>query len=275
MNKNNKSIFSKVLFYLLVILIMLMMIIPVYLLIKISTAEPWEVLTQNPTLLPHSFTLEHWKNVLSSGNLWAQMGKSLRVAFMTTILAIIIVVPASYAISRFSKKVRYIFVLILFVTKMFPTVGIALPISVSFLKLGLLDKDIGLVLAHLISQVPFMAWILVTTFSAIPYTLDEAAMIDGASRWKALTKIIIPIALPGILVASMYVWLNSWNEFTYALYLSLSTKTLPLGVYYYVERGNTFLQAAYSTILTIPVLLITYFIQRYMTQDALDGAIKG
>lgn len=270
-----KSRFQNILFYTLVITVGFMMITPVYLLVKISFSEPWEVLTQTPTLLPHSFTLKHWQQVLKSGNLWPQLGKSLRVAFLTTALASLIVVPASYAISRFSKKVRYGFVLVLFVTKMFPTVGIALPISVQFLKMGLLDTDTGLVLAHLISQVPFMAWILVTTFSAIPYSLDEAAMIDGATRWEALFKVIIPIALPGILVAAMYVWLNSWNEFTYALYLSLSTKTLPLGVYYYVERGNTFLQAAYSTILTIPVILITYFIQNYMTEDALDGAVKG
>lgn len=271
---SNRKI-KKILLYLLVTLLVICIVTPVYLLVKISFAEPWEVLTQTPTLLPHSFTMTHWNKVLSSGNLWPQMGKSLRVAFSTTILATTIVVPASYVVSRMPKKFKYGFILVLFITKMIPTVGTALPISVIFLKMGLLDKDIGLVLAHLISQVPFMAWILVTTFSEIPVTLDEAAMIDGAGRWRALFSVILPVALPGILVAAIYVWLNSWNEFTYALYLSLSSKTLPLGVYYYVERGNTFLQAAYSTILTIPVLIITYFIQRYMSTDVLEGSIKG
>lgn len=270
-----KNVLEKIILYLMIAVVVFMMVAPVYLLVKISFAEPWEVLTQKPTLLPHSFTLTHVERVLGSGNLWPQMSKSLRVAFLTTILATLIVVPASYAISRFSRKVRYGFVFILFVTKMFPAVGIALPISVQFLKWGLLDTDIGLVLAHLISQVPFMAWILVTTFSAIPKDLDEAAEIDGANRFQSLLKVIIPVALPGIAVAAMYVWLNSWNEFTYALYLSLSTKTLPLGVYYYVERGNTFLQAAYSVILTIPVIMITFFIQRYMSDDALEGSVKG
>lgn len=270
-NKKTK----KILFYVILGFTIFMVTTPIYLLIKISFAEPWEVLTQNPTLLPHSFTLTHWERVLNSGNIWPQMTKSLRVAFATTILATLIVVPASYVVSRLPKKFKLGFIFILFVTKMIPTVGTALPISVVFLKMGLLDKDIGLILAHLISQVPFMAWILVTTFSEIPVTLDEAAQIDGAGRWRSLISVILPVALPGILVAAIYVWLNSWNEFTYALYLSLSSKTLPLGVYYYVERGNTFLQAAYSTILTIPVLIITYFVQHYMNADVLDGSIKG
>lgn len=266
---------EKVCFFSLVLAICFMMVTPVYLLVKISFAEPWEVLTQHPTLLPHSFTMTHWNKVLRSGNLWSQMGKSLRVAFLTTGLSTVIVVPACYAISKFNKKIRYSFVLLLFATKMFPAVGIALPISVTFLKWGLLDTDMGLVLAHMISQIPFMAWILVTTFSNIPRELDESASIDGATRMQSLRRIILPIAMPGIAVSAMYVWLNSWNEFTYALYLSLTTKTLPLGVYYYVERGNTFLQASYSTILTIPVILITYFLLKFMKSDTLAGSVKG
>nr|WP_245247365.1 MULTISPECIES: carbohydrate ABC transporter permease [unclassified Paenibacillus] len=191
------------------------------------------------------------------------------------LLALAIVTPASYAISRLNKKAKYIFILTLFFTKMFPVVGIALPISVTFLKWNLLDTDIGLVLAHLIGQLPFMAWILVATFSAIPFDLEESAAIDGASRMQTLSKVILPVAMQGIAVAALYVWLNSWNEFTYALYLSLSTKTMPLQIYYYVERGGFFQQAAYATILAIPVVLITFILQRYLKSDYLGGAVKG
>ena len=163
----------------------------------------------------------------------------------------------------------------LFFTKMFPTVGIALPISIRFLKWNLLDSNIGLIMAHLIGQLPFMAWILVSTFSAIPKDLEEAAEIDGAGRMRTLLSVIFPVAVQGIAVSGLYVWLNSWNEFTYALYLSLSTKTLPLGVYYYVQRGGFFQQAAYATILAIPVIIITFILQRYLKSDYLSGAVKG
>ncbi len=194
------------------------------------------------------------------------------VATTTMIIAIIVVAPASYAISRLNKKVKYAYIMTLFFTKMFPTVGIALPISIRFLKWNLLDSNVGLIMAHLIGQMPFMAWILVSTFSAIP---KEAAEIDGANRMRTLFDVIFPVAMQGIAVSGLYVWLNSWNEFTYALYLSLSTKTLPLGVYYYVQRGGFFQQAAYATILAIPVIIITFILQRYLKSDYLSGAVKG
>lgn len=270
----NKTI-KKSAFAVLVFLICLFMVIPLYIIIKVSFGTSAEILTQHPTLLPHSFTLEHWVNVLESGNLWGPFSKSLIVATATMVISILVVAPASYAISRLNKKVKYAYIMTLFFTKMFPTVGIALPISIRFLKWNLLDSNIGLIMAHLIGQLPFMAWILVSTFSSIPKDLEEAAQIDGASRMRTLIHVIFPVAMQGIAVSGLYVWLNSWNEFTYALYLSLSTKTLPLGVYYYVQRGGFFQQAAYATILAIPVIIITFILQRYLKSDYLSGAVKG
>lgn len=272
---SQNKILRKVAFFTIVFLICLFMVIPLYIIVKVSFGTPEEILTQHPTLLPHTFTLEHWKNVLSSGNLWDSFSKSLIVATATMAIAILVVAPASYAISRLNKKIKYAYVMTLFFTKMFPTVGIALPISIRFLKWNLLDTNIGLIMAHLIGQLPFMAWILVSTFSAIPKDLEEASQIDGAGKFRTLLYVIFPVAAQGIAVSGLYVWLNSWNEFTYALYLSLTTKTLPLGVYYYVQRGGFFQQAAYATILAIPVIIITFILQRYLKSDYLSGAVKG
>lgn len=270
-----KKRMRSLLFFLLVLIVSMVMITPLYILIKISFAQPSEVLTQHPTLLPHTFTVDHWVKIFVSGNLWAPLIKSFSVATITMVVAILIVTPAAYAISRMHKSAKYIFVMVLFFTKMFPTVGIALPISITFLKWNLIDTDLGLILANLISQIPFMAWILVATFEAIPRTIEEAASIDGAGKLKTLIAIIFPIASQGIAVAGLYVWLNSWNEFTYALYLSLTTKTLPLGIYYYVQRGGFFEQAAYSTILAIPVIIVTFALQKYLKSGNLSGADKG
>ncbi|WP_127483721.1 carbohydrate ABC transporter permease [Paenibacillus ehimensis] len=261
--------------YLVVLLISLVMVAPVYILVKISFSNPQEVLTQHPTFLIHEVTFKHWKQVFESGNLWPPLQKSFTVATLTMLVSLAIVVPASYAISRLGKKAKYAYMLSLFFTKMFPVVGIALPISVIFLKWDLLDTSLGLVLAHLIGQLPFMAWILVANFEAIPVDLEEAAAIDGATRMQTLIQVILPVSMQGIAVSAMYVWLNSWNEFTYALYLSLSTKTMPLQIYYYVERGGFFQQAAYATILAIPVIIITFVLQRYLKSDYLGGAVKG
>ena len=270
-----KTGFRKIGFGLILAIICMYMLIPIYIIVKVSFGTSEEVLTQHPTLLPHAITLEHWKEVLQSGNVAAPFLKSLTVATSTMVIAVLVVAPAAYAISRLSKKIKMAFIMTLFCTKMFPTVGIALPISVRFMKWGLMDSSLGLILANLIGQLPFMAWILVSTFSAIPVDLEEAAKIDGASRMQVLIRIIFPVAAQGIAVSAMYVWLNAWNEFTYALYLSLSTKTLPLQVYYYTQRGGFFQTAAYSTILAIPVIIVTFLLQRYLKSDYLSGAVKG
>lgn len=272
--KSNKLLY-KIGFAVILAVLCAYMIIPIYIIIKVSFGTTEEIMTQHPTLLPHKITLEHWVDVLTSGNVIAPLAKSFIVATATTIVSIVIVSPAAYAISRLSRKVKLAFVMILFFTKMFPTVGIALPISVRFLKWNLMDTNVGLILAHLIGQLPFMAWILVSTFSGIPKDLDEAAYIDGAGKFSTLLRVIFPVAAQGIAVAGMYVWLNSWNEFTYALYLSLSTKTLPLMVYYYINRGGMFQTAAYATILAIPVIIVTFILQRYLKSDYLSGAVKG
>lgn len=272
--KSNKLLY-KIGFAVILAVLCAYMIIPIYIIIKVSFGTTEEIMTQHPTLLPHKITLEHWVDVLTSGNVIAPLAKSFIVATATTIVSIVIVSPAAYAISRLSRKVKLAFVMILFFTKMFPTVGIALPISVRFLKWNLMDTNIGLILAHLIGQLPFMAWILVSTFSGIPKDLDEAAYIDGAGKFSTLLQVIFPVAAQGIAVAGMYVWLNSWNEFTYALYLSLSTKTLPLMVYYYINRGGMFQTSAYATILAIPVIIVTFILQRYLKSDYLSGAVKG
>lgn len=271
----SKKTLNKIAFIIILILIALYMLVPIYILVKVSFGTTQEVMTQHPTLLPHSITLEHWKTVLGSGNVQAPLIKSLIVSTTATAIAILIVAPAAYAISRLNRKVKLAYIMTLFFTKMFPTVGIALPISVRFLSWNLLDTNVGLILANLIGQIPFMAWILVSTFSAIPIDLEEAAQIDGASRMQTLLKVVFPVAAQGIAVSAMYVWLNCWNEFTYALYLSLTTKTLPLMVYYYTQRSGMFETAAYSTILAIPVIIVTFILQRYLKSDYLSGAVKG
>lgn len=252
-----------------------LLLFPVYLMVKVSISPPGEVLTQHPSFLIRQVTLEHWQNVLGSGNLWAPLRKSMMVATLTTLGTLLMASPASYVISRLPQPYRYGSVLALFFTRMFPEVGIALPIAVTFIKWNLTDTVAGLVLAHMIRELPFIAWILVGTFETIPTDLEKAALVDGASRAGALTRVVLPLALPGLAVASIFAWLDSWNEFTMALYLTLSDRTLPLLTYYYINRGNWFSAAAYSAILTLPVMVVTFFLQRYLRTGYLSGAVKG
>ena len=266
---------ARLLFWPAMILALFLVIAPVYLLFKVSISSPSELLTQHPTFGIHAPTLKHWTSVLSSPELWGPLWKSLTVATLTTIFAVIIAAPAAYVIARLPRKVRYTTILSLLFTRMFPDVLIALPIAVTFIKMGLLDTVAGLVFAHLIGNLPFIAWILVGTFESIPKALEEAATVDGCSRFDALMRVVFPAALPGIMVGALFVWLNSWNEFTYAMYLSTANKTLPLQTFFYQAKGSWFDSAAYATILTVPVVIITFLLQKYLVSGSMSGAVKG
>ncbi len=248
---------------------------PIYIMFKISLSPPREVLTPHPSWLLKEVTLEHWKAVLPSPELWRPLIKSIVVATATMALGILLSAPAAYVISRMRPRYRYAFILSLFAARMFPEVGIALPIAITFIRWNLLDTHVGLIMAHLIRTLPFISWILVGTFETIPRSLEQAAQMDGCSRLGTLLRVVFPLAAPGIAVAAIFGWLESWNEFTYALYLTLVENTLPLQTYYYVIRGSWFHSAAYATVLTLPVMAVTFSLQRYLRAGYMAGAVKG
>jgi trehalose transport system permease protein len=167
---------------------------------------------------------------------------------------------------------------------MYPEVGIALPVAVTFLRIDkalpwikFYDSAFGieLVLAHLIITLPLTTWILVGTFDTIPREMEEAASVDGASRIGTVMRVVIPLAAPGIAVATIFSWLASWDEVTYAIYLTLFNRTLPLEIVNIVGRSPPPVIATYATLVTIPVLFVTYFLQRWLKAGYLAGAIKG
>ncbi|MGE5598502.1 MAG: carbohydrate ABC transporter permease [Bacteroidota bacterium] len=254
---------------------MLFMLVPVLIMVKVSLSGPEDIFTQHPPFLIHHATLDHWREIIAAGGIRAPFQRSLVVATGTTVLALLVAAPGAYVISRMPRKWRYPVLVSLFLTRMFPEVGIALAVAVNFIRWNMLDTDLGLILAHLIGALPFIAWILVGTFETIPVELEEAAKTDGCGRVAVLRRVILPLSLSGVAVACIFTWLWSWNEFTYALYLSLSRNTLPLETYYYLGRGSLFNAATYSTILTLPVFLVTFTLQKYLRSGYLTGAVKG
>jgi trehalose transport system permease protein len=262
--------------YLGLVVVSLVVLYPIFLMFRISVSQPADIMKTHKDLLwgQAGITLEHWRHVFTSGLLWPSLFKSLLVATLVMILAILIAAPAAYVISRVGGPYKYLCIISLFLSRTFPEVAIALPVSVVFLHWHLLDTSLGLILAHLIKVLPFVGWILIGTFEAIPRSLEEASAVDGASKIRTLRRVIFPLSLPGIAVAAMLVWLESWNEFTYALYLTVSENTLPLQTYYFVNRGGIFNSAAYATIITLPVMILTFILQRYITSGMLAGGVK-
>lgn len=265
----------KVVFPLWIIGTALLVLFPIYLVFLVSFAPGRALFGEHPDLLVTEFTLQWWRRVIESGDLVPPLIKSLSVASATTLLAIVIAAPAAYVISRLKPGLRYTIVIGLLVTRMFPEFTIGISVATRFAKLGLVDDYVGLILAHLVGSLPFIAWILVGTFETVPVDLEEAAQIDGASRIGTLMRVVFPIAAPGIAVASLFVWLYSWNEFLYARLLTTNQNTLPLQVFQAIDRGSVQQMATVAAVLTLPILLVVYFLQRYLRPGALTGAVKG
>ncbi|MDD5091956.1 MAG: carbohydrate ABC transporter permease [Candidatus Wallbacteria bacterium] len=275
MQGNRRGIWKLILLYLSLGMVSLIILYPILLMLRISLISPEEFFRPDKALLiGPGWTLEHWKGVFGSGLLWPALYKSLYIATVTTVMAVLLAAPAAYVISRTGRRWKYILIMSLFISRMFPEVGIALPVSVRFLSWNLVDTYLGIVLAHLIKVLPYVAWILVGTFEAIPRSLEEASFVDGAGKLATLRRIVFPVSMPGIAVAAMLVWLESWNEFTYALYLTVSENTLPLQTYYYLNRGGIFNSAAYATIITVPVIVMTFILQRHLKAGMLAGGVK-
>ena len=259
----------------LIIIAVLFVLTPVYLMVKISLSPPAEILQEHPSLGISQVTLKHWQAIGVSGQIWQPLSKSLLVAISSVMLSLLLAIPGAYALSRLPYKISSAILLLIFLSRMIPEVAIALPISITFIRWGLLDTVLGLTMAHSLRILPIVTWILVSSFRTIPKDLEDAAFVDGCSKLRSLLTIVLPIALPGVAVAAIFGFLGSWDEFTYAVYLSLTQKTLPLIVYYYINRASFFLAAAYATIITIPVVIVTYALQKYLKSEYLAGAIKG
>jgi len=251
-----------------------LVLFPLYILVKIAVSAPAEVFSTPPPYLIHQPTLEHLRAVLRSGQqFYGPLIMSILTALLAGALSLALCVPAAYAISRFDYRLRYAVLVGIFITRMLPEVSVALPISVSFIRLGLFDTVFGLALAHMVKIVPVCCFILVNVFAAFPPELERQARIDGCTRFGAILRVTLPVCRQGVGVAWLFAVLLSWDEFIYASYLTMANPTMPLKMYYYVVRGDVFSAATYAMIIALPMLALTLLMQRSLRIAYLGGAL--
>lgn len=264
------------LFLFFIVAVVFFFLFPLYILFKVAVSAPQDIFTAHPPYLIRHFTAGHFRDVFLSGQVFLDpLLKSVIVGVLSSLGALIISIPAAYAISRVGHRSRYILVLVIFITRMFPEVSIALPVSIYFVRLGLYDTIAGLTLAHIIRDLPVACFILTGVFAAFPRELEKQALVDGASRLASFFRVVLPLTAGGMSVAAIFSFMLSWDEFIFASYLTLGQPTMPVKMYYYVSRGDLFSSAAYAVIITVPVLIMTFALQKYLRPDYLAGAVKG
>ncbi len=231
------------------------------------------------TYWPQSVTFVAYKKLFTTTiNFLSSMKNSFIVASETTIVSLFVSTLAAYAFSRYKFKGRAPLMGLFLCNNMFPTVLLLLPLYAIMRKLGLLYTHSSLVLSYTTFTIPFSIWLLNGFINDLPMSLEEAAMIDGCSRGQAFRKIIIPILGPCLISTGVYIFMNSWNEYTFAMMFTNSkTRTIPVALKNMIgQLGVQWDLLTAGGILTIiPVCIMFFFAQKRLVSGLTSGAVKG
>lgn len=236
-----------------------------------------EVYSLNPSLLPEHITFLNYDFALSWGYL-RQLSNSLIISSGTTALSLIITVFGAYGLSRFRFRGRKILSRTILATYVIPSSLLVIPFVFVIISLGLYNTFSGVILANVTFTLPFTVWTMAGYLASIPIDLEEAAMIDGCSRIEALFRVVLPLSLPGVIAIATFSFVNAWNEYLYVVALidSETKFTLPLGLASLltsdiVPWGKLM---GMSVLYSVPGILFFLFLQKYMVQGLVKGAVK-
>lgn len=229
--------------------------------------------------IPRSLTLDHVHHFLSGPHVVSQAVSSLVVSVATALVGIAIALPAAYALSRFTFVGKEAGVRLLLATQMFPMVASAVPLYIVLETLGLLDTRTGLVVCYATTSVPFAIFQLRGAFDTIPKDLEEAAMVDGATRFGAFVRVVLPAARPAIAVTGLFAFMSAYNEFILAATIlgKEEALTLPVVLQRFVGEHDAAWGAfaAGSILVSLPVMLLFYVVQKNLVAGLTAGGVKG
>ena len=229
--------------------------------------------------IPKDPSLDNFRAVVSTGTFGVQILNSVVASVATAFVAIVLATPAAYALARFPFVGKSASLRVLLATQMFPAVASAVPLYLVLDALHLLDTRTGLVLVYASTAVPFAIFQLRGAFEAIPIDLEEAAMVDGATRFQAFLRVVLPAARPAIAVTALFAFMSAWNEFILAATLLSreSAFTLPVVLQRYVGEHDAAWGpfCAGSILVSIPVMGFFYLAQRQLVSGLTSGGVKG
>ncbi|RMB61362.1 carbohydrate ABC transporter permease [Tessaracoccus antarcticus] len=266
--------------YLLLLAYLIFLGFPLLWLISAAFKSSAELNSLRVNLIPTDWHLANFPEALAKQGLVRSGLNSTIVAVTTTILVIVVSIPAAYALARFKGKLRTLGVGWILTSQVFPVILIIIPLFIILKNLNLVDSLLGLILVYTTYTMPFALWMLQGYVAAIPKDLEEAGAMDGASRFKVLREIVFPLLMPGIVATAMFAFVSSWNEFFFALVLiqTPDNYTLPITLKMFVGgEGKVALGplAAGAVMAAIPSLVFFGFMQRKLTGGLLAGAVKG
>jgi multiple sugar transport system permease protein len=269
------------------ILVFLFTALPIYWMISTSFKPETEWVTFPPIWFPKEFTFENYVMLFNPAALadqfhislesaWPALLNSTIISVCATIFCMVIGTMCAYSISRFRVGGNF-FPMLILALRMFPPIAVALPILVLFSTLGLRDTYQGMVVAYACFNLPFSVWMMKSFIDDVPVELEEAAIIDGMSQFRAMLKVTIPLVKAGLAATSLFIFILCWSEFLFAFILTdtdVATITVRLARYT-TDTGEMYgARAALGVIATIPPVVFGYMIQNYLVRGLTFGAIK-
>lgn len=246
---------------------------------------PSQAFSMDPSPIPTTLSLQNFIDVVSTTDAYGgalflrQLANSVIVALVTSALGIGLSCTAAYAMSRFRFVGREAGMSMFLITQMFPGVVMLIPLYILLDSLGLLDSLLGLALVYSTTSIPFCTWNLKGYFDTIPRELEEAALMDGASRWTIFTRIVLPLARPALAVTGLFSFMTAWNEFILAATLMSDERayTLPVVLQKYVGDFSTEWGrfAAGAVLVSIPVMALFFALQKQLVEGLTAGGVKG
>jgi multiple sugar transport system permease protein len=263
------------------LLILVWCLLPVVWIISLSFKGPTETAAGSPQFLPKEPTLQNYRDILDNPDFKDSLINSFGIAAISTFLSVILATLAAYAIARLEFRGKRLVLSIALAIAMFPVVALVGPLFDLWRTLGLFNTWPGLIIPYMSFTLPLAIWTLSAFFREIPWEMEQAAQVDGATSWQAFRKVIVPLAAPGVFTAAILTFFFAWNEFVLALSLTSTTqaRTVPAQLSFFVgpdpfnpPYGQL---ATASVVVTVPIIIIVLLFQRKIVAGLTSGAVKG
>lgn len=259
----------------------LVMVFPIYWMVLTTVKSNRDLLSQNPTFWPARFDFSSYTTVFGDPDFLSSLRNTAIITVGAVVAGLAVGFLAAVAVARFRFRGRNFFIVSILVVQMIPLLAIAIPLFVVLNAAHLTDAFAGVILAYLVFTIPYVIWTLRSFIVNIPPELDEAAMVDGCTRWGAFFRIILPLSLPGLITTGVYSWIQAWNEFIVVntLISSNGRRTSMVWLTFYASsptHGADYgSQMAGALLVSLPVILLFVIFQKKVTSGLTAGAVKG
>ena len=270
---------SDILLWVAVLAALVVVLFPLYWMLNTSLKTPAEVFRSPPTFISQDWSLAAYREIFATRPIARYLLNSLIVSCGATILSVMLAALAAYGFTRFRIRGANLFLVFLLFTKMLPETLLIVPYFQLMSTLGLVDTYLALILAYSSFALPFSVWMLIGFFRTIPREIDEAAIIDGASRLQAFWRVILPLSRPGLVAVALFTFIIAWNSYVWALVLTTKPEMFVISVGIanlvgeYRVQWNELMAA--SLIGALPVMVLYAFLNRHLVSAITAGAVKG